>query len=105
MTALDRDAPGAGADGVWELRLYVAGDNPRGAAALANLRRICEEHLPGRHRIEVVDLLARPEMARGEQIVAIPTLQRRHPLPARKIIGDLTNTERVLIGLDLAAGH
>jgi circadian clock protein KaiB len=85
----------------WELRLYTAGETPRSTAALANLRKICEEHLAGRYTIEVVDLLARPQLAQGEQIVAIPTLVRRLPEPMRKIIGDLSNTERVLIGLDL----
>jgi circadian clock protein KaiB len=85
----------------WELRLYVAGQTPRSTAALANLRRICEERLAGKYSIEVIDLLERPQLAQGEQIVAIPTLERRLPEPVRKIIGDLSNTERVLIGLDL----
>ena len=85
----------------WELRLYVAGTTPRSVAALSNLKRICEEHLAGKYTIEVVDLLERPQLARGEQIIAIPTLERRLPEPVRKIIGDLSNTERVLIGLDL----
>jgi len=85
----------------WELRLYVAGETPRSVAALANLRKICEEHLAGKYSIEVIDLLERPQLARGEQIIAIPTLERRLPEPVRKIIGDLSNTERVLIGLDL----
>jgi circadian clock protein KaiB len=85
----------------WHLRLYVAGESPRCEAAVANLRRICEEHLAGRYTIEVVDLLERPRLAKGEQIVAIPTLVRQLPPPVRKIIGDLSNEERVLIGLDL----
>lgn len=85
----------------WELRLYVAGKTPRSVAALSNLKRICEDHLAGKYTIEVIDLLERPQLARGEQIVAIPTLERRLPEPVRKIIGDLSNTERVLIGLDL----
>jgi circadian clock protein KaiB len=85
----------------WELRLYVAGETARSAAALANLRRICEEHLAGKYSIDVIDLLERPQLARGEQIIAIPTLERRLPEPVRKIIGDLSNTERVLIGLDI----
>lgn len=85
----------------WELRLYVAGKTTRATAALANLQRICEEHLAGKYTIEVIDLLERPQLARGEQIIAIPTLERRLPEPVRKIIGDLSNTERVLIGLDL----
>jgi circadian clock protein KaiB len=88
-------------DGVWHLRLYVAGQTPRSVAALTNLKGICEEHLAGKYTIEVIDLLERPQLAQGEQIVAIPTLERRLPPPVRKIIGDLSNTERVLIGLDL----
>ena len=87
----------------WELRLYVAGETPRSVAALANLRRICEEHLAGKYSIEVIDLLERPQLARGEQIIAIPTLERRLPEPVRKIIGDLSNTDRVLVGLALQA--
>jgi circadian clock protein KaiB len=89
----------------WQLRLYVAGETPRSVAALSNLRRICEEHLAGKYTIEIIDLLERPQLARGEQIVAIPTLERRLPEPVRKIIGDLSNTERVLIGLDIRPGH
>jgi circadian clock protein KaiB len=88
-------------DGVWHLRLYVAGQTPRSVSALTNLKLICEEHLAGRYTIEVIDLLEHPQLAQGEQIVAIPTLERRLPPPVRKIIGDLSNTERVLIGLDL----
>jgi circadian clock protein KaiB len=84
----------------WDLRLYVAGKTPRSVAAIANLQRICEEHLSGRHRVEVIDLMARPELARQDQILAIPTLVRQLPAPARKIIGDLSQTERVLVGLD-----
>lgn len=94
------EGEGEGADS-WELRLYVAGQTARSVAALANLQRICEEHLAGKYTIEVIDLLERPQLARGEQIIAIPTLERRLPEPVRKIIGDLSNTERVLIGLDL----
>ena len=86
---------------VWELRLYVAGHTPRSVAAFTNLRRICEEHLPGRYRIEVVDLLEHPQLAAGDQIVAIPTLVRKLPEPLRKIVGDLRNTERTLVGLNL----
>jgi len=85
----------------WQLRLYVAGMTPRCEAAVANLQRICDEHLAGRYTIEIVDLLERPQLAKGEQIVAIPTLVRQLPPPVRKIIGDLSNEERVLIGLDL----
>lgn len=85
----------------WELRLYVAGQTARSMAALENLRRICEEHLAGEYSIEVIDVVKTPQLARGDQIVAVPTLVRNLPQPVRKIIGDLSNTERVLIGLDL----
>lgn len=101
MTEIEREAVEEPSAESWELRLYVAGKTPRSVAALANLKRICEEHLAGKYSIEVIDLLERPQLARGEQIVAIPTLERRLPEPVRKIIGDLSNTERVLIGLDL----
>ena len=83
------------------LRLYVAGQTPKSMTAFANLKNICEEHLAGRYEIEVVDLLKNPKLARGDQILAIPTLVRKLPEPVRKIIGDLSNTDRVLIGLDL----
>ena len=83
------------------LRLYVAGQTPKSLTAFANLKKICEEHLAGRYQIEVIDLLENPQLARGDQILAIPTLVRKLPEPMRKIIGDLSNTERVLIGLDL----
>lgn len=86
---------------MWELRLYVAGQTPRSLAAFTNLKKICEEHLAGRYHIEVIDLLKNPQLASGDQILAIPTLVRKLPLPLRKIIGDLSNTERVLVGLDL----
>ncbi len=86
------------------LRLYVAGQTPRCVAAFANLKRICEEHLAGQYRIEVIDLRENPRLARGDQILAIPTLVRKLPQPVRKIIGDLSNTERVLVGLDLQSG-
>jgi circadian clock protein KaiB len=85
----------------WDLRLYVAGQTPKSLAALANLKRICEEHLPGQYRIEVIDLLQHPQLAREEQILAIPTLVRKLPEPLRKIIGDLSQQERVLVGLDI----
>jgi circadian clock protein KaiB len=85
----------------WDLRLYVAGQTPRSLAALSNLKQFCEEYLPDRYAIEVVDLVANPQLARGDQILAIPTLVRKLPSPMRKIIGDLSNTERVLVGLDL----
>ena len=84
-----------------ELRLYLAGQTPRSMAALANLKKLCKEHLAGKYRIEVIDLLKNPQLARGDQIIAIPTLVRRLPQPIRKIIGDLSNTERVLVGLQL----
>ena len=85
----------------WELRLYVAGQTEKSLAAFANLKKICEEHLAGKYRIEVVDLLQNPQLARGDQILAIPTLVRKLPPPMKKIIGDLSNTERVLVGLNL----
>jgi circadian clock protein KaiB len=85
----------------WDLRLYIAGQTPRSLAAIANLKRICEEHLAGRYRLQVVDLLNQPQLAKGEQIFALPTLVRALPTPVRKIIGDLSNTERVLVGLDV----
>lgn len=85
----------------WELRLYVAGQSAKSVAAFANLRRICEEHLAGQYRIEVIDLLEDPQLAEGDQIFAIPTLVRKLPEPVKKIIGDLSNTERVLVGLDV----
>jgi circadian clock protein KaiB len=84
-----------------ELRLYVAGETPRSLAALSNLRRLCEERVHGKYRLEVVDLLKYPKLARGDQILAVPTLVRRLPPPMRKIIGDLSNREKLLIGLDL----
>ncbi len=85
----------------WELRLYIAGETAKSMDAFANLQKICEENLKGRYRIEVVDLLKNPQLARGDQIVAIPTLVRKLPPPVKKIIGDLSNAERVLVGLDL----
>ena len=88
---------------VWQLRLYVAGQTPKSLAAFSNLKRICENHLKGRYRIEVIDLVEQPQLSRGDQIVAIPTLVRKLPVPVRKIIGDLSDTERVLVGLDLRA--
>ena len=85
----------------WELRLYVAGQTPKSIAALANLQKFCEEHLQGQYNIEVVDLVKHPQLARGDQILAIPTLVRKLPAPMKKIIGDLSNNERVLVGMDL----
>jgi circadian clock protein KaiB len=85
----------------WELRLYVAGQTPRSLTAFANLQQICEGHLKGRYRIHVIDLVEKPQLSKGDQILAIPTLVRKLPEPVRKIIGDLSDTERVLVGLDL----
>lgn len=86
---------------LWELRLYVAGMTPTSIRAFENLKKLCEEHLHGLYSIQVIDLLERPMLARGDQIIAVPTLVRRLPTPVKKIIGDLSNTERVLVGLDL----
>lgn len=85
----------------WQLRLYVAGQTAKSVAALANLKRLCETHLAGRYGIEVIDLRQQPQLAAGDQILALPTLVRRLPEPIKKIIGDLSNEERVLVGLDL----
>ena len=85
----------------WDLRLYVAGQTSKSIAAFANLKRICEERLAGRYHIEVVDLMQNPQLAKGDQILAIPTLVRKLPAPIRKIVGDLSNNERALVGLDL----
>src|SRR5687767_11153195 len=87
----------------YHLRLYVAGQTPKSVVALRNLRQICEEHLEGRYEIEIIDLLVSPQLASGDQILAVPTLVRRLPEPIKKIIGDLSNKERVLVGLDLRA--
>jgi circadian clock protein KaiB len=86
---------------MWNLRLYVAGQTPKSLAAFANLKKICEEHLKDQYTIEVIDLLENPKLAKGDQILAIPTLVRKLPPPIRKIIGDLSNKERVLVGLNL----
>jgi circadian clock protein KaiB len=85
----------------WELRLYVAGQTPKSMAAFSNLKKLCEERLQGQYRIEVIDLLENPALAKGDQILAIPTLVRKLPEPIKKIIGDLSNKERVLVGLNL----
>jgi len=90
-----------GARKIWRLRLYVAGQTPKSIAALANLKRLCEDHLAGRYRIEVVDLMRQPQLARRDDIVVVPTLVRQLPPPIRKIIGDLSKVERVLVGLDV----
>jgi len=94
-----------GARQAWWLRLYVAGQTPKSITALVNLRRLCERHLSGRYRIEVVDLLKRPQLARRDDIVVIPTLVRKLPAPIRKIIGDLSNEERVLLALGVLPGE
>ena len=100
-----RNGHGAQSDGDgsdrWNLRLYVAGQTPRSISAFQNLKNICEEYLKGQYHIEVVDLMENPTLARGDQILAVPTLVRKLPQPIRKIIGDLSNTERVLVGLDI----
>ena len=88
-------------DEMFDLRLYVAGQTPKAIRAFSNLRKICEEHLEGRYRIEVIDLLENPTLGQGDQILALPTLVRRLPTPIKKIIGDLSNADRVLVGLDL----
>lgn len=85
----------------WTLRLYVAGQTSKSVAAFENLKKICEEHLCGEYTIEIVDLIKNPQLAEGDQIVAVPTLVRKLPEPVKKIIGDLSNTERVLVGLDI----
>jgi circadian clock protein KaiB len=95
------DASGAGAEETWELRLYVTDRSPKCLRAIENLQRACEEHLAGRYQIEVVDLLENPRLAVGDQILAVPTVVRRLPLPIRTIVGDLSDTDRVLVGLQL----
>ena len=85
----------------WELRLYIAGQTPNSITAIANLKKICEDQLQGKYRIEVIDLLKKPQLAKGDQIVAIPTLVRRLPPPAKKIVGNLSKTEHALVGLDI----
>jgi circadian clock protein KaiB len=96
-----REEPDHDGTNIWELRLYVAGKSPKSMAAFANLKKLCEEHLPGRYQIEVIDLIEQPQLAAGDQIVAIPTLVRKLPQPLRKIVGDLSNIERTLVGLQL----
>lgn len=88
-------------DEKWQLRLYVAGQSPKSITAFANLKKICDEHLEGKYRIEVIDLLVNPQLAKGDQILALPTLVRKLPEPIKKIIGDLSNIDRVLVGLDI----
>ncbi len=89
------------AEQAWELRLYVAGHTPKSITAFDNLKKICEEYMPGKYHIEVIDLVKSPQLAKGDQILAIPTLVRKLPAPLKKIIGDLSNTVRVLVGLDI----
>jgi len=100
VTKKRRAAKTARAD-FWELRLYIAGLTPNSIAAIGNLKKICEDQLKGKYRIEVVDLLKKPQLAKGDQIVAIPTLVRRLPPPVKKIVGNLSKTERTLVGLDI----
>jgi circadian clock protein KaiB len=90
---------------MWDLRLYTAGQTPKSLAAIKNLKRICEQHLPGRYNIEVIDLMANPRLAKDDQIVAIPTLVRKLPDPLRKIVGDLSDEHRTLVGLQLRRHH
>ena len=100
-TRTKKSSPPKAPKAEFQLRLYVAGQTPKSAAALANLKRICETHLAGRYEIEVIDLLVNPKLAAGDQILAVPTLVRHLPEPIKKIIGDLSNEERVLVGLDV----
>jgi circadian clock protein KaiB len=96
-----KQKPGRSNGQMVELRLYVAGQTPKSLAALANLKKICHEHLEGGYKLNVIDLVKTPQLARGDQILAIPTLVRKLPVPIRKIIGDLSDLERVLVGLNL----
>jgi circadian clock protein KaiB len=97
-TSRNRAAP---SEAAWNLRLYIAGPTPKSITAFENLKKICEQHLKGQYHIEIIDLVKQPQLAKGDQILAVPTLVRRLPEPIKKIIGDLSNTERVLVGLDL----
>jgi len=98
-----KKAKTAAAEEIWNLRLYVAGQTQKSIVAFANLKKICDEHLAGKYTIEVIDLLKNPQLAKGDQIIALPTLVRKLPEPIKKIIGDLANTERVLVGLDICS--
>lgn len=98
-----RRATAARPSETWNLRLYVAGQTPNSMRAFANLKQLCETHLAGKYRLEVIDLLEKPQLAAGDQILAVPTLVRKLPVPVRKIIGNLSDTDRVLVGLDLVA--
>jgi|SRR5580765_6675210 len=104
LAEIARKSAGAEDTEKWDLRLYVAGQTPRSVAAFANLKRLCDEHLSGRYSIEVIDLLKHPQLAAGDQILAIPTLVRKLPQPIRKIIGDLRDSERALVALQLRSG-
>ena len=106
MMAPDNPSPGTSPDNErWDLRLYVAGQTDKSLRAISNLNRICKEHLEGRYSIQVIDLLEHPQLAAGDQILALPTLVRRLPEPVKKILGDLSNQERVLVGLDIRPQH
>jgi circadian clock protein KaiB len=98
---VNKGAANTSAGANWLLRLYIAGQSPKSLAAISNLHRICKEHLAGEYHVEVIDLLENPQLAEGDQIVAIPTLVRTLPQPIRKVIGDLSNTEKTLVGLQL----
>ena len=99
--ALPKSTPRKSASGCYVLKLYVAGASPKSAIAITNIKRICEENLPGRYELEVIDLYQQPQLAQGQQIIAVPTLIRKLPAPLTRIIGDMSNTERVLVGLDI----
>jgi len=99
--ARSKSKPNITEDGSWNLRLYVAGQSPKSLRAFANLKKICEQHLKGKYTIEIIDLLKNPQLAAGDQIIAIPTLVRQLPIPIKAIIGDLSDEERTLVGLDL----
>ena len=101
MTARKRASKDEQPSECWHLRLYVAGQTPKSLEAFANLKRICDQHLPGKYKIELIDLFEHPERAAGDQVLAIPTLVRKMPVPIRRIIGTLKDTERVLVGMDL----
>jgi circadian clock protein KaiB len=105
MTLDTEIAPDPARAGHYNLRLYVAGQTPKSLAAISNLKTICEEHLAGMYTIEVIDLLVRPQLAAGDQILAVPTLVRRLPPPIKRIIGNLSDTDRVLVGLDIQSGE
>jgi circadian clock protein KaiB len=103
QTSVKRRTPKRSVPKTWDLLLYVAGPTPKSVAALRNLEQLCEEHLAGRYRIEVIDLMKNPHLAQGDQIVAVPTLVRKLPSPIRKMIGNLSDTERVLVGFEVSA--